>query len=123
MTSKPRKTTTNSLKKSLNDMRLCLNQSVPGFKEKSLYGLKFSRIGTRYRIEDAPISPSDVIGLKLEKSFNDFMKKLKVNYSNIQVKGECVIGTQANTFLIGYEDYEKKGKKVVKKTYGIDGIV
>lgn len=112
-----------ALKTSMKEMRECLNQSVPDFNNKSMYGIKFSRIGKDYRIENGPVAPSDVIGLKLERSFNKFMKNLKVNYSNIKVEGSCVIGTQKDTFLIGYENFEKKGKKIVKKSHGIEGIV
>lgn len=123
MIQKPRKDTTKSLKKSLDSMRDCLSQSVPGFDKKSMYGIKFSRIGTHYRIENAPVPPSDVIGRKLEKSFNSFMKQLKVNYGNVKVEGSCLIGTQKDNFLIGYENYEKKGKRVTKKIHGIEGTI
>ena len=104
-------------------MRECLSQSVPGFDKKAMYGIKFSRIGTHYRIENAPVPPSDVIGRKLEKSFNSFMKQLKVNYGNVKVEGSCLIGTQKNNFLIGYENYEKKGKRITKKIHGIEGTI
>ena len=123
MIQKPRKDTTDALKKSLDSMRDCLNQSVPNFNKKAMYGIKFSRIGTHYRIENAPVPPSDVIGRKLEKSFNNFMKQLKVNYGNVKVEGSCSIGTQKNNFLIGYENYEKKGKRITKKIHGIEGTI
>ena len=123
MIQKPRKDTTKALKKSLDAMRDCLSQSVPGFDKKAMYGIKFSRIGTHYRIENAPVPPSDLIGKKLEKSFNSFMKQLKVNYDNVKVEGSCLIGTQKDNFLIGYENYQKTGKRMTKKIHGIEGTI
>ena len=42
---------------------------------------------------------------------------------NVKVEGSCLIGTQKNNFLIGYENYEKKGKRITKKIHGIEGTI
>lgn len=123
MIKKPRKTTMNSLKKSLHEMKECLNESVPNMNSKDTVGLKFSRIGTRYQIEDSPIPPSDTIGLQLERSFNDFMKKLDVQYSGVKLEGSMVLTTKIDMFMVGYENFQRKGKKITKTTHSIDGIL
>lgn len=123
MIKKPRKTTMNSLKKSLQEMKECLNESVPNMNSKDTVGLKFSRIGTRYQIEDSPIPPSDTIGLQLERSFNDFMKKLDVHYSGVKLEGSMVLTTKIDMFMVGYENFQRKGKKITKTTHSIDGIL
>jgi len=76
MIKKPRKTTANSLKKSLHEIRECLNESLPNFEKKEMVGIKFSRVGTRYHIENAPVPPTDKIGVQLERSFNEVRKTL-----------------------------------------------
>ena len=119
MNKKPRKQTAAAMKRYLQEMRDCLNQSVPGFDDKSIYSIRFSRIGKKYKIEGAPVPPTDTIGEKLEESFNTFMGKLKVNYDNVKVEGSITIGTQIDTFLIGYNNY----KKDTVETHCIDGIV
>jgi len=42
MIKKPRKTTANSLKKSLHEIRECLNESLPNFEKKEMVGIKLS---------------------------------------------------------------------------------
>jgi len=123
MIRKPRKSTATSLKKSLEQIRECLNESVPHFDKKEMVGIKFSRVGTRYHIENAPVPPSDKIGLQLERSFNDFMKKLKVNYGGMKLEGSMLIGTKKDMFLVGYNNYERKGKNLTKKGHSIEGIL
>ena len=123
MIRKPRKTTATSLKKSLNEIRECLNESVPGFEKKEMVGIKFSRVGTRYHIENAPIPPSDKVGVQLERSFNDFMKKLKVTYGGMKLEGSMLLGTKEDMFLVGYNNYEKKGKNLTKKGHSIEGVL
>lgn len=123
MIRKPRKTTTDSLKKSLGEIRDCLNQSIPNIEKKSMVGLKFSRVGTRYHIENAPVPPSDQIGVQLERSFNDFMKKLKVNYDGMKIEGSVLVGTKQDMFLVGYNNYQRKGKNLTKKGHTIEGVL
>ena len=123
MVQKPRKTTTTSIKKALGEMRKCLDQSVVKDVNKSAYRLKFSRIGTSYRIENAPIPKTDTIGKKLELSFNDFMRKLKVNYDGMKVEGLCFIGKDSDSFVIGYQNYKKKGEKVIANVHKIKGMM
>lgn len=123
MIRKPRKDTAKSLKKSLIEIRECLNESVPNFNKKEMVGIKFSRVGTRYHIENAPIPPSDKIGVQLERSFNDFMKKLKVNYGGMKLEGSMLIGTSKDMFLVGYNNYERKGKNLTKKGHSIEGVL
>jgi hypothetical protein len=84
-------------------------------------GVKFSRLGEHYRIEDAPIPPSDTIGLQLEKSFNDFMNNLNINYGGVKIEGSMLLGTKTDTFMLGYNNYERKGRKITKNGYSIDG--
>ena len=110
-----------SLKKSLNEIRECLNESVPNLSKKELVGIKFSRIGNRYQIENAPIAPSDKIVLQLEKSFNEFMSKLDVNYDGVKIEGSMFLGTESDTFMLGYNNYQRKGKNITKNGYSIDG--
>jgi hypothetical protein len=121
MVKKPKKNTAMSLKKSLNEIRECLNESVPNLSKKELVGIKFSRIGNRYQIENAPIAPSDKIGLQLEKSFNEFMSKLDVNYDGVKIEGSMFLGTESDTFMLGYNNYQRKGKNITKNGYSIDG--
>lgn len=123
MIKKPRKTTATSLKKSLGEIRECLNESVPNFDKKEIVGLKFSRMGTRYHIENAPVPPSDKIGVQLERSFNDFMRKLKVNYDGVKLEGSMVLGTKTDMFLVGYNNFERKGKDLTKKGHSIEGVL
>jgi hypothetical protein len=123
MITKPRKTTADSLKKSLHEIRDCLNESLPNFNKREMVGLKFSRVGTRYHIENSPIPPSDKVGIHLERSFNDFMRKLKVNYGGMKLEGSIVLGTKTDMFLVGYNNYERKGKNLTKKGHTIDGIL
>lgn len=121
MIQKTNKDTVVSLKKSLNEIRECLNKSIPNLSKKELVGVKFSRIGTEYHIENAPIAPSDKIGLQLEKSFNDFMNNLNINYGGVKIEGSILLGTKSDLFMLGYNDYERKGKKITKNGYSIDG--
>lgn len=123
MIKKPRKTTATLLKKSLGEIRECLNESVPNFDKKEIVGLKFSRMGTRYHIENAPVPPSDKIGVQLERSFNDFMRKLKVNYDGVKLEGSMVLGTKTDMFLVGYNNFERKGKNLTKKGHSIEGVL
>lgn len=123
MIQKPRKSTTDSLKKSLNEIRECLKESVPNIEKKQMVTLKFSRVGTRYHIENAPVPPSDMVGVQLERSFNDFMKKLKVNYDGMKIEGSVLVGTNADMFLVGYNNYQRKGKNLTKKGHTIEGIL
>lgn len=116
----PSKETTEALKQYLQDIRSCLKESVPGFNDKDIYNLYFSRVGSDYHIEKMPVPPSDVIGEKLEQSFNNFMKGLNVNYTNIKIEGSCIIGVQTNTFLIGYQNYETKE---IKRVHTIEGVI
>lgn len=121
MFQKEKKNNSVSLKKSLNEIRKCLDKSIPNISDKELVGVKFSRIGTEYRIENAPIAPSDKIGLQLEKSFNDFMSNLNINYGGVKIEGSMFLGTKSDMFMLGYNDYERKGKKITKNGYSIDG--
>jgi hypothetical protein len=123
MVQKPRKTTAESIKKSLSEMRQCLDESIVKDTNKSVYRLRFSRIGTSYRIENAPIPKTDKIGKKLELSFNDFMRKLKVNYDGMKVEGLCFIGKDSDSFVIGYQNYKVKGQKVVSNVHKIKGMM
>lgn len=111
MTEKPKKATTDSLKKSLQEIRECLSESLPNISKKEMVGLKFSRIGNRYQIESAPIPPSDKIGVQLERSFNSFMKKLKVNYDGVKLEGSILLGTKQDLFMVGYNNFKKEWKK------------
>lgn len=110
------------MKKSLNEMREYLNQTISENK-KEMVSLKFSRIGKNYRIEDAPIPKSDAIGIQLEKSFNDFMNKLNVEYSGVKLEGSMMLGTKVDMFMVGYNDYVPNGKSIKKKGHSIDGIL
>jgi hypothetical protein len=121
MIQKTKKNTAVSLKKSLNEIRECLNESIPNISDKELVGVKFSRLGEHYRIEDAPIPPSDTIGLQLEKSFNDFMSNLNINYGGVKIEGSMFLGTKSDMFMLGYNNYERRGKKITKNGYSIDG--
>jgi hypothetical protein len=123
MIKKPKKTTINSLKKSLQEIKECLNESVPNLDGRDMVGLKFSRVGTRYQIEDSPIPPNDTIGLQLERSFNEFMKKLNVNYSGVKLEGSMVLTTKIDMFMVGYNNYIRKGKKITKSSHSIDGML
>ena len=123
MIQKPRGTTISSIKKSIGTMRECLDESIVKTSNKSAYRLKFSRIGTAYKIEDAPIPSSDKIGKKLESSFNEFMQKLKVNYDGIKVEGLCFIDKKQDAFVIGYQNYKRKGSKIVSNVHKIKGLV
>lgn len=123
MIRKPRKTTADSLKKSLGEIRECLNESVPNFTKKEMVGIKFSRVGTRYHIENAPVPPNDKVGVQLERSFNDFMKKLKVNYGGMKLEGSMLLGTKSDMFLVGYNNFERKGKNLTKKGHSIEGVL
>ena len=123
MIKKPKKTTINSLKKSLQEIKECMNESVLNLDGRDMVGLKFSRVGTRYQIEDSPIPPNDTIGLQLERSFNEFMKKLNVNYSGVKLEGSMVLTTKIDMFMVGYNNYIRKGKKITKSTHSIDGML
>jgi hypothetical protein len=123
MIKKTQKTTINSLKKSLHEIKECLNESVPNLNKKETVGLKFSRVGTRYQIEDSPIPPSDSIGLQLERSFNNFMRNLDVNYSGVKLEGSMVLTTKIDMFMVGYNNYIRKGKKITKSSHSIDGML
>jgi len=122
MNKKPSKHTAAALKKYLREMRDCLNQSVPGFDDKSIYSIRFSRIGKNYKIEGAPVPPTDRIGEKLEQSFNKFMSNLEVKYDN-KVEGLATIGTQLDTFVIGYNNYKNNGDEIVSNTHCIEGVI
>ncbi len=120
---KPKKTTITSMKKSLNEIRECLNESLSNFNKKEMVSLKFSRMGKQYRVENAPIPPTDTIGLQLEKSFNDFMNKLNVKYGGVKLEGSILIGTKQDVFLVGYNDFERNGENITKKGHSIDGVL
>lgn len=122
MLKKP-KSTKELLKKSLGEIRECLSESIPNIKKNEFVGIKFSRIGENYHIENSPIPPTDTIGVQLETSFNDFMKNLNVNYGGVKIEGSMLVGTKEDMFLIGYNDYSRKGKKITKSGYSIDGIL
>lgn len=121
MLQKPQKDRTESLKKSLYSMRKCLDDSITRGNDKAVYRLKFSRIGRDYRIEDAPIPPTDKIGVELEVSFNTFMKKLKVEYDGVKVEGLCFIGKEKDSFVIGYQNYKRRGDKTYSNVHKIKG--
>jgi hypothetical protein len=123
MVKKPRLNTLKSLKKSLHEIKDCLNESVPNINSKDTVGLKFSRIGKEYQIEESPIPPTDTIGLQLQRSFNDFMKNLDVNYSGVKLEGSILLTTKIDMFMVGYNNYERKGKRITKTTHSIDGIL
>jgi hypothetical protein len=123
MTEKPKKATTDSLKKSLQEIRECLSESLPNITKKEMVGLKFSRIGNRYQIESAPIPPSDKIGVQLERSFNSFMKKLKVNYDGVKLEGSILLGTKQDMFMVGYNNFKRSGKNITKKGHSIEGVL
>jgi len=123
MVQKPRRTTITTIKKSLGTMRECLDNSIVKDSNKTAYRLKFSRIGTSYQIDNAPIPSSDKIGKKLESSFNDFMQKLKVNYDGIKVEGLCFIDKNQDAFIIGYQNYKRKGSKIVSNVHKIKGLM
>jgi hypothetical protein len=122
MSKKP-KSTKELLKKSLGEIRECLSESIPNINKHELIGIKFSRIGEVYHIENAPIPPVDSIGVQLENSFNEFMKNLNVNYGGVKLEGSMLIGTKDDMFLIGYNDYSRKGNKIKKSGYSIDGLL
>lgn len=121
MIRKTKKDTTISLKKSLSEIRECLNDSIPNFFNKEMVGIEFSRVGTRYHIENAPITHSDKIGLQLEESFNNFMSNLDVNYGGVKIEGSILLGTKSDMFMLGYNNYERKGNEITKNGYSIDG--
>ena len=121
MLQKPQKDTAESLKKSLYSMRKCLDDSITRDKDKTAYRLKFSRIGRDYKIEDAPVPPTDKIGVELEVSFNTFMKKLRVEYDGVKVEGLCFIGKENDSFVIGYQNYKRRGDKTYSNVHKIKG--
>jgi hypothetical protein len=123
MITKPRQSTADSLKKSLKEIRSCLSQSIPDFDQKSGIILEFSRIGTRYHIEKAPVPPTDKVGLRLEQSFNDFMRRLKVEYKGSKLEGRVMFGTHADTFIIDYDNLERTDKGIHKTSKAIDGLL
>lgn len=123
MKQRPKKELTATLKQYLQEMRDCLTQSVPGFDDKPVYNLRFSRMGPKYQIESAPVPPSDTIGEKLEDSFNKFMSNLKVSYDHIKLEGHVTIGTQLDTFIIGYDNYHWNGNEATKSNHSIEGII
>ena len=102
-------------------MRKCLDDSITRDKDKTAYRLKFSRIGRDYRIEDAPVPPTDKIGVELEVSFNSFMKKLRVEYDGVKVEGLCFIGKENDSFVIGYQNYKRRGDKTYSNVHKIKG--
>jgi hypothetical protein len=51
------------------------------------------------------------------------MRKLKVNYGGMKLEGSIVLGTKTDMFLVGYNNYERKGKNLTKKGHTIDGIL
>ena len=123
MITKPQKRTASSMKKSLKEMRECLSQSISNTNKKEMIGLKFSRVGKDYHIENTPVLKSDAIGIQLEKSFNEFMNKLDVKYSGIKIEGSIILDAEVDMFMVGYNDYEKKGKTIKKTGHSIDGIL
>lgn len=120
MINKPRKTTVPSLRKTLSDIRKSLQESIPGYESKAMVPVEFSRIGTHYRIENAPVPPTDKIGLKLEKSFNDFLKQVRVDYHGTKLRGKALIDTKDDILIMEYENLEKRdGVDVVKSSKGM----
>jgi hypothetical protein len=51
------------------------------------------------------------------------MKKLKVNYGGMKLEGSMLLGTKQDMFLVGYNNYEKKGKNLTKKGHSIEGVL
>ena len=117
------KTSLRTLKKSLGEMKGCLEKSIDKRPTSNTYKLKFSRLGTQYRLDNAPIPSYDKIGLKLELSFNAFMNQLEVAYDGIKVEGMCLIDKEKDGFVIGYQNYKKKGAKIVSNLHKIKGMV
>lgn len=121
MLQKQKKNESDSIKKSLYSIRKCLDNSITKGKDKNAYRLKFSRIGRDYKIEDAPVPQTDRMGVELEVSFNTFMKNLKVEYDGVKVEGLCFIDKEKNSFLIGYQNYKRRGDKAYSNIHKIKG--
>ena len=111
------------IRKSLGNMRECLSESINDFNEKQTVNIRFSKVGKKYRVEESIMLPTDKIGLKLQKSFNELMNNIEVKHSGIKVEGLMTIGTNVDMFHIGYNDHVNKDGVIVKQGHSIDAIL
>lgn len=111
------------IKKSLWTMREFLSKNIDDFDKQQTVNIRFSRTGKKYKVEKSTILPTDKIGLKLQKSFNELMDNFNIKDSGIKVEGLMTIATNIDMFHIGYNDYINKDGVIIKEGHHIDAIL
>ena len=94
------------IKYSLGELR----KTLAGIKTDR-HKIRFKKYGRKYVITN----DDNNIGEKLEKSFNSFMGKLKVDAQGKRLRGICFIDRKSDSFSLGYQ---KEGEYVLHQIKG-----
>lgn len=94
------------IKYSLSELRKTLAES-----KSDRHKIRFKSYGRKYVITN----DDNNMGDKLEKSFNSFMNKLKVDAKGKRLRGICFVDKKSDSFSVGYQ---KEGEFVLHQIRG-----